>query len=256
MVTPTKKPSKRTYKSSYASSDEDYAGVELISDTEEDEPDVEVAEEQAIIESEEEEEDDDDDLQDTPRPSADGDHPSWNGFDVESENEYPENSHFDEHMALTHESIYDQDMSPARHVRFALDSSDSDSDNELTPEPLIKDLFIDQDLLDPSFRRMIEKDDENSSGNESYWDYNDNEDTTFSNPAKADSSEDSSTGSSGYECKSQLVVTVFGTNYKQLMTAERRLMKNFHLQLNSFVHVLYCLHQMSLMTLLPKKKSP
>src|ERR1700738_3834598 len=62
------------------SSDDDYAGVDLISASEEDEPDVEVAEEQAIIESEE-----DDDNDAVLQPYNDDDQSSWVGFDLDGE---------------------------------------------------------------------------------------------------------------------------------------------------------------------------
>lgn len=206
-VTPTKTPSRKNSRTTNDSSDDDYAGVDLISDSEEDEPDVEVAEERAIIDSAEE---DDEDLQATPRPSNDDDdESSWNGFEPESEEEYlgAHNPFFDEQFDRTHSSVralFDEEdnVSPTRRVRFDLsDSGTAESDSDL--EGLFPDIFLPQDRLDPGFRRLIERDeDQNSSGNESYWDVNNSDEHS---PQKenedADSeSDDVSTGSSDYDC--------------------------------------------------------
>ena len=205
--TPVKTPSRKNSRTTNDSSDDDYAGVDLISDSEEDEPDVEVAEERAIIDSAE---DDDDDLHATPRPSNDDDdESSWNGFEPESDEEYlgAHNPFFDEQFDRTHSSVRalfeDTDnVSPTRRVHFDLsDSNTAESDSDL--EGLFPDIFMPQDRLDPGFRRLIERDeDQNSSGNESYWDVNNSDEHS---PQKenedADSeSDDNSTGSSGYDC--------------------------------------------------------
>lgn len=180
--------------------------MDLISDSEEDEPDVEVVEEQAIIDSAEEE--DDNDLHNTPRPSQDDDGSSWNGFDMESEEDLGEhNPFFDEQFGRTHPSVNalfgeDETTSPARRVRFDLADSDSvDSDDDV--DALFPDIFLPQDRLDPGFRRLIENDDDHdSSGNESYWDVNNSDDNS---PQKSHDADDSSSDSgrsdsSGYDC--------------------------------------------------------
>ena len=207
---------KRSRKNSHGTdtSDDDYAGVDLISDSEEDEPDVEEAEEQAIIDSAEEadddeDDDDDDDFQNTPRQSQDDEHSSWNGFEPDSEEDLgiQHNPFFDEQYARTHPSVdtlYTEDddtASPTRRVRFDLADSDSaDSEDDL--DALFPDIFLPQDRLDPSFRRMIEKDeDQESSSNESYWDVNNSDDNTPIKSRNIDnSSESEDSDSTGYDC--------------------------------------------------------
>jgi hypothetical protein len=196
--------SRRSSRTTDHSSDDDYAGVDLISDSEEDEPDVEVAEEQAIIDSAEE---DDDDLHSTPRPSQDDDQSSWNGFDVESEDDLGEhNPFFNEQFGRTHPSVnalfeVNDNTSPTRRVRFDL-SDDNTADSEDDLEGLFPDIFLPQDRLDPGFRRLLERDDDqDSSGNESYWDINNSDENSPSKQDGADSDSDSdSAGSSGYDC--------------------------------------------------------
>ncbi len=123
-----------------SSSDEAYNGVDLISDSEEDEPDVEEAEEQAIIESEN---DNDDDLQETPRPTID-DGESWEGFEFDRD----ASALFE---AYDGQEEFTQDTSAessadARHVHFDLSDSDSvASFDETFPD------FIDKASLDPVF---------------------------------------------------------------------------------------------------------
>lgn len=207
-VTPTKTPSRKNSRATDNSSDDDYAGVDLISDSEEDEPDVEVAEERAIIDSAE---DDDEDLQATPRPSNDDDESSWNGFEPESEEEYlgAHNPFFDEQFDRTHSSVRalfdeDENVSPTRRVRFDLsDSNTAESDSDL--EGLFPDIFLPQDRLDPGFRRLIERDDDqNSSGNESYWDVNNSDEHSPQQKENEDAESDTdsnSSGSSGYDCR-------------------------------------------------------
>lgn len=198
-------------------SDDDYGGVDLISDSEEDEPDVEEAEEQAIIDSaeeadddedEEDADDDDDDLDNTPRPSQDDEHGSWNGFEPESEEDLgiQHNPFFDEQFARTHPSVDalftedDDAASPTRRVRFDLADSDS-ADSEDDMDALFPDIFLPQDRLDPSFRRMIEKDEEaESSSNESYWDINNSDDNSPSKLHKQNSSDSEDSDSTDYDC--------------------------------------------------------
>lgn len=195
------------------SSDDDYAGVDLISDSEEDEPDVEVAEEQAIIASAEDEDEDDDDSISTPRPSGDDDDIStWDGFSVDASQDVlgDETAFFDDHMARMHapdhdaeaalwaSNVLDPDGPEPRRVRFNLSDSSStasDNDNQLYP-----DLFMDQDSLAPSFRQRIENDDDEqnpSSDDGSYWDFEGGERNPVLDDGASETGE--STGSSGYE---------------------------------------------------------
>lgn len=226
---PASKKSTRTTRSSNNASDSDlYAGVDLISDSEEDEADVEVAEEQAIIESEEcgeEEEDDDDDDDDdddadaTPQPEDDDGQSSWAGFDIEDNSFLRDDPFFDDQMAQTHvtdpytEAAFWADLyevrnneiftNTGRRVRFDISDSDtvaSDADDDMFP-----DIFVDQNSLDPGFRRAIENDGNNDnddppSDEGSCWDFRGDEAKILENANDDEGDEsESSYGSSGYE---------------------------------------------------------
>jgi hypothetical protein len=184
---------------SYNLSDDDYAGVDLISDSEEDEPDVEVAEEQAIIESEE---DDNDNA--VLQPDNDDDQSSWAGFDLDEEPTFRGGDPlFNEQISRTSTpNMYAEatawEATTSRRVRFDLSDSDS-SDTEVNAFP---DIFLDQNSLDPQFRRTIENDynndnDDPLSDEGSYWDFRGDE-VDVTETVGDDDSEDS-TGSSGYE---------------------------------------------------------
>lgn len=201
-------------RNSITSDDSDYSGVDLISDSEEDEPDVEVAEEQAIIESEEEDEDDDA----TPQPEGDDDKSSWGGFDMFDDNP---GIFFDEQMVRPTvpdiftgatgwiaEAASDDESQPetARRVRF--DLSDSDTGVSDAEDNIFPDIFLDQGSLDPGFRRTIENDRDNDnddppSDDGSYWDFRGDEAETVEEDLDADCDDksESSYGSSGYESK-------------------------------------------------------
>ncbi|RDW70374.1 hypothetical protein BP5796_08771 [Coleophoma crateriformis] len=211
-ATPGRKTVRRSSRTT-DTSDDDYAGVDLISDSEEEEPDVEVAEEQAIIDSEE------DDDAPTPRPSVD--EQSWEGFDTTSQDDVlgGDGAFFDDHMArmnkpdidtqitawnATNGQTDDEDTPEARRVRFDLgsDSSDSLSDND---DSIFPDIFLDQNSLDPAFRKIIENgdeadDDPASSNDGSYWDFrgSDAEDAPDGSDNE-DNKSQSSVSSSGYE---------------------------------------------------------
>lgn len=213
--TPLQKKSRRSSRATDNSSDDDYDGVDLISDDEESEPDVEGVEEQAIIDSEadDEDEDDDDDLQSTPRPLFDEEEVSWEGFGPDIA-VIPGGTFFDEHISrmnapdhdteatlwnTTGSSVFTDADTPGRRVHF--DLSDSDSDDEgPNDDPFYPDIFVDQNSLAPSFRREIQKDiDADHHRGGGFWDCSDNE----AIPRKAeqtDSDSDCSTSSSGYEC--------------------------------------------------------
>jgi hypothetical protein len=99
----------------------------------------------------------------------------------------------------------EQTVPPQRRVRFEeradmSDETDSDNDSDFFP-----DLFIQQDHLDPRFRRLIEKDDDHelyqddSSNAGSEWDFEADE-MRMLLMDEEDEESDSSAGSSGYEC--------------------------------------------------------
>lgn len=188
--------------SSDNSSDDDYAGVDLISASEEDEPDVEVAEELAIIESEE-----GDDNDAVLQPYNDDDQSSWVGFDLDDEPTFGGSDPlFHDHITRTSTpNLYTEatawEASSARRVRFDL----SDSDSSDTETNIFPDIFLDQNSLDPHFRQTIENDynndnDDPPSDEGSYWDFRGDE-AEVAADAEVDEDEDSneSTGSSGYE---------------------------------------------------------
>lgn len=231
---------KRASRKTDNSSDDDYAGVDLISDSEEDEPDVEVVEEQAIIESAED--DGDDDSVSTPRPSVeDDDQSNWDGFSVDgSQDVLGDDLHFfDDHMARMHAPDHDTEAtvwasrnmtsgSPEpRRVRFNLsDSSSTASDND---DLLYPDLFMDQDSLAPSFRRKIENDDDEgnaSSDDGSYWDFEGGERLPVHDDDQRSES-GVSTGSSGYESGFSCIrISRVDANMLQLMLVKQPKRKN------------------------------
>jgi hypothetical protein len=229
-----KRTARRVSKTSDNSSDEDYAGVDLISDSEEDEPDVEVAEEQAIIESaedeDEDEDEDDDDSDSTPRPSVKDDQDNWDDFSVDgAQDVLDDDSHFfEDHMSRMHASDHDIEAtvwasknissgSPEpRRVRFHFsDSSSTASDND----DMYPDLFMDQDSLAPSFRKRIENDEDEqhpSSEDGSCWDFDGERASARDSDEESESG--GSTGSSGYESGCSLYIGVMcSANVVQLI---------------------------------------
>ncbi|KYK56405.1 uncharacterized protein DCS_03405 [Drechmeria coniospora] len=190
------------------SDDDGYSAVEEVSDSEDDdEEDVNAAEEENIlteatvgpahaprpqlvpvvdgdddedddddeeeVEEEDDEDDDDDgDDDDEDDDDQDGQHQlgdadestSWAGIvsEVEAVSDlYPE------------PNAFASDVAVERHVRFDVPSSDSDStDTEDDHGDLFPDIFVSQNSLDPSFRREIEHDPDESSGSGSFWDFN------------------------------------------------------------------------------------
>ncbi|KAJ5421207.1 hypothetical protein N7465_003726 [Penicillium sp. CMV-2018d] len=145
------------------SSDDVYAGVDYITDAEDEDQDVEKMEEMMIVESEK-----------THRPL-----PST-GF---AEDQWAINS-FDDHMFLPAASFFDEEhlysamdtfgdpqvtseaaeTPVARRVHFE-ERSDSSSDSDSHSDDDIPGDFLQQDSLDPQLRRMIENDNENFQRN-------------------------------------------------------------------------------------------
>lgn len=145
------------------SSDDVYAGVDYITDAEDEDQDVEKMEEMMIVESEK-----------THRPL-----PST-GF---AEDQWAINS-FDDHMFLPAASFFDEEhlysamdtfgepqvtseaaeTPVARRVHFE-ERSDSSSDSDSHSDDDIPGDFLQQDSLDPQLRRMIENDNESFQRN-------------------------------------------------------------------------------------------
>lgn len=96
-----------------------------------------------------------------------------------------------------------------RRVRFEekVDLSDGATTDSDAESDFFPDLFIQQDHLDPKFRRLIEKDDDyelykdDSSNAGSEWDFEADEMRMLLMQEEEEES-DSSAGSSGYECRS------------------------------------------------------
>ncbi|CAG8335382.1 unnamed protein product [Penicillium nalgiovense] len=147
------------------SSDDVYAGVDYITDAEDEDQDVEKMEEMMIVESEKTH---------RPLPSA--------GF-ADDDGQWAMNS-FDDHMFLPAASFFDEEhlysamdtfgepqvtseaaeTPVARRVHFE-ERSDSSSDSDSHSDDDIPGDFLQQDSLDPQLRRMIENDNENYQRN-------------------------------------------------------------------------------------------
>jgi hypothetical protein len=191
-VKPTKRRLSDSSTSLDLSDDHGYSGVEDISDSsDDDEDDVNAVEEDSILkesmatpprpashqsiesdDEEEEEEDEVEDPDDETKPEADvhgegdGDETaSWAGIVSEVEGSPGSDLYNDE-------GVFISEATPERHVHFDVPYSDSDSTaTEDDHADIFPDIFVDQHSLDPSFRREIEEDGDDSSGSGSYWDY-------------------------------------------------------------------------------------
>ncbi|ORY62050.1 uncharacterized protein BCR38DRAFT_346705 [Pseudomassariella vexata] len=174
------------------SDDDGYSGVDAISDEDDEEEDVDAAEEEHIIshvyqssprpvmeaeeEEEEEEADDDEDEADDENEDEEeddeddggNDSASWEGF-MDDDGVAPA------HQDNTSSHVPDPGTTSPRRVRF--DVPDSDGESTDTDDDLdvgfFPDIFVDQNALDPSFRREIEHDEDegNSSESISFWDF-------------------------------------------------------------------------------------
>jgi hypothetical protein len=169
--------------------DHGYSGVEDVSDSDEDDEEhVFAAEEEHIISAsrrrshetprpleseddadEEADEDDDDEVDDD--DDVIDDDVSWAGIPTDHESSASEQ---------LSQYLLEQDMaSVERHVRFTgVPDSDSDSTTSETSEDhqeFFPDIFVDQNTLDPAFRREIENDDD-SSHSRTFWGFQSSQD--------------------------------------------------------------------------------
>ncbi|KAI9844019.1 MAG: hypothetical protein M1837_005954 [Sclerophora amabilis] len=165
-----------------SSDEDDYQAVDQISESEEDEPDVEKVEEKFIIDSEE---DYDENGASTLRvtsskpsshasSSAAGD---WEGFDLDQNLSHSDMSYFDDHFANTNPFLaseievfnavnaFDRDGSEQRpeskRVRFDDSLFQQDASSTTTSsedDGNLLDPFVPHNRLDPNFRRLIEDD--------------------------------------------------------------------------------------------------
>lgn len=155
--------------------DDDYNAVDLISDCEEEGPTIEKLEENLIIESEKER-DEGFASQSIAKASLDDE---WEGFDLANTGHFSDLSMFEEQMerieysALTDDTDFfdptidiesTANTSPGRRVHFADDLFAGSTNVSRTTFGADSDsfsaLFVQQDDLDPDFRRQIENDDD------------------------------------------------------------------------------------------------
>ena len=202
--------------------DDNYDAVDLISESD-DEDDIEREEEKVIIDSEEE----------NGKIKVGKRHRSrsrsgeaWSGFSQDTTS--ADAPFFDEHFGRTERYSGFELYSPShleidkvsseartpqkRRVRFVdeVPQSSSSSSTSTTSEigtELFPDLFLQQDRLDPSFRQLIENDNEDgersmTDGKGSYWDLDRNGDGERLPEVYelGDESSSSEGSSSGYEC--------------------------------------------------------
>jgi hypothetical protein len=182
------------------SDDEGYSALEELSDSDDDDDeDVNAAEEEHLMslarahtsrsprpvssEPEDADQDDDDDEDDDGDDEdeeandeedmyandnddeEEAESKSWNGF-------VTDNSDSDDEMDPLMATIEDHMPQSERHVRFDMPDSDSDStDTDDDHADMFPDIFVDQATLDPAIRREIDRDPEESSGSNSFWDF-------------------------------------------------------------------------------------
>lgn len=224
------------------SDEDDYDAVDLISNSEEEEPEVEELEEKMIIDSEEENEAimHSPELSMGPPSISSG---GWEGFDLDDGVFLSDVPFFDEQISRDDPNLFNevaiynaatsldgfdsQSIEPEatttatpRRVRFEeevrrySDSTSTDgSDDEENGFP---DLFMQQDSLDPGFRLMIENDNDEDDGHSltdgenSYWDLKDQEELELGRHGLNGENNSSSCGSSsGYESGSTDTLTSF-----------------------------------------------
>jgi hypothetical protein len=163
-----------------SSDDDGYEGVDQISDSEEDEPDVEAAEEDVIRAFEDEEL--------TPRPESD---------DEGSVEDLPSPSFFTEHAAAIEPNYSSSSSStagsPDRRVHFDLSDDDSDSGDD---KEYSDTMFFDLESLGPHFRQLIDEDvdKEVTSDNGEWWPSQESEEDAADEAEVIDSDSSESTG--------------------------------------------------------------
>jgi hypothetical protein len=141
------------------SSDDVYAGVDYITDAEDEEQEMEKMEEMMIMESEK---------APRPLPTSEFNDDLWTANAFDDNMFLPAASFFDEeHLYSAMDTFAEPDVTseavetPAtRRVHFE-ERSDSSSDSDSHTDDDIPGDFLQQDSLDPQLRRMIENDNEN-----------------------------------------------------------------------------------------------
>lgn len=236
------------------SDEDDYDAVDLISNSEEEEPEVEELEEKMIINSEEENEAVvHSPLLSTGPPSISSG--GWEGFDLDDGVFLSDVPFFDEQISRNDPNLFNEvaiynaatsfeefdslgpseavTTSTPRRVRFEeevrrySDSTSTDGSDE--EDDSFPDLFMQQDSLDPSFRLMIENDNDEDDGHSltdgesSYWDLKDQEELELERHGlNGDNSSSSCGSSSGYESGSPGSSTKFyGADLLILLSIKR-----------------------------------
>lgn len=240
------------------SDEDDYDAVDLISNSEEEEPAVEELEEKMIIDSEEE----NGAVVQSPVLSAGPPSISsggWEGFDLDDGVFLSDVPFFDEQISRNDPNLFNEVAiynaatsfegfgSPSledeavtcpttRRVRFEeevqrySDSTSTDGSDE--EEDGFPDLFMQQDSLDPGFRLLIENDNDEDDGHSltdgesSYWDLKDQEEREFERQGLNGDNNNSSCGSSsGYESGSSDSSTISFCLDSLMLLSSMKLMK-------------------------------
>ena len=207
------------------SDDDDYNGVDLISDSDEEEPNLEKLEERMIIDSEEE---NNEDPSSTVSPFHAQDTPpdDWQGFNFHDGLFTSDIPFFEDQIGRTepHSSAVVPDSEDAtmqgrpslsspptvRRVRFADDVSGSFngviSTASSANDDIFPDLFLNQESLDPSFRQLIENDTDDHrqelmDAGLAFWDAEEAEDFQLEKHGLDDGTSSEAGSSSGYESR-------------------------------------------------------
>lgn len=203
-------PSQKTYDTS---SEDDYAGVDDVSDSDDaDEPDVEEAEGRVIIEDL-----DDNSSQITPRPKPYTDYESDLEYDLEDGD--IGDIFFDGDGLLEDDNVVvlddplkepvwvpSEDDQKSKKVHWDVSDDDDDDEDDEDKDYGFPDIFVPQASLDPSFRSMVEQDEYRDDDNMSdcFWDFG-HQDEGLGVIAEED--KNSSGSSSGYSCEHYRTVT-------------------------------------------------
>ena len=188
--------STRQMKGKNADSDEDdYNGVDLISDSEEEEPTVEQLEEKVIIESEEEYDGSCKTPPILPSISSDG----WTGFDLEGDLFLSDVPYFDEQIGRTDPSILAEEIEIFNSTSFSQGFYDVELPPRLTPPRRVR-FAEDVQKSDKSSAVVSDMEQNHNQGYGSFGLDDGQEGAGSANQNSEDDDADSSSGrSSGYE---------------------------------------------------------
>ncbi|MCJ1250974.1 hypothetical protein MMC30_008204 [Trapelia coarctata] len=220
---PVKSPKSNKSKAKLAelSDDDDYNGVDLISDSDEEEPNLEKLEEKMIIDSEEENEEDPLSTV-SPFHAQDTSSDDWQGIHFDDGLFTSDIPFFEDQIGRTdpHPStaIPNSDdttvpnrrssSSTGRRVRFADDISGGFKETISTAssanDDIFPDLFLNQDSLDPQFRQLIENDNDDHrqelmDAGLAFWDAEEAEDFQLEKHSLDNGTSSEAGSSSGYE---------------------------------------------------------